>query len=223
MTIRVLLADDHAMVRAGFRMILAAEPDIEVVGEAENGREAIEVARWRRPNIVLMDVQMPILDGIEATRQIVGVAQNEAAPRVLILTTFELDEYVYDALVAGASGFLLKNGPPEQLVEAVRTVAAGGGLLAPKVTRRVIEAFSRRARSPHLRNQLDSLTEREREILRLVADGLTNREIADRLVVGEATVKTHISNVLGKLGLRDRVQAVIFAYESGLVEPGVAR
>ena len=227
--LRVLLADDQAMVRAGFRLILESEPEIEVVGEAEDGATAITAAAALRPDVVLMDIQMPVMDGLAATRRILtrtptqarGLVEGAAdPPRVLILTTFERDEYIFEALRAGASGFLLKNAPPEDLIEAVRVVAAGDALLAPSVTRRIIAEFARRPAPTDRAEELARLTEREIETLRLVARGLTNAEIADRLFVGEATVKTHVSNVLTKLGLRDRVQAVVFAYEGGLVHPG---
>ncbi len=219
MSIRVLLADDQAMVRAGFRLILESEPDIAVVGEAEDGRQALAAARSLRPDVVLMDVQMPVMDGLAATRELLG--PPAALPtRVLILTTFERDDYVFAALRAGASGFLLKNAPPEDLIEAVRVVAAGNALLAPSVTRRIIEEFAKRPAPTDHAEEVARLTERELEILRLLARGLTNAEIATRLYVGEATVKTHVSNVLAKLDLRDRVQAVVFAYESGLAQPG---
>ncbi len=214
--IRVLLADDQALVRAGFRMILKAEPDIEVVGEAGDGIEAVARARELAPDVVLMDIRMPIVDGIEATRQVV---RDDASPRVLVLTTFDLDEYVYGALRAGASGFLLKDAPEEQLVSAIRVIATGGSLFAPSVTRRLIEEFSRRM-EPSSPPQLDELTTRELEVLRLVARGLTNGEIAASLVVSEHTVKTHVAHLLRKLDLRDRTQAVVVAYESGLVRPG---
>jgi len=215
--IRVLLVDDQAMVRGGFRMILEAEDDLDVVGEAADGAAAIEAVRRLRPDVVLMDIQMAGMDGLEATRRIVG-GPDGATTRVVILTTFEVDAYVFEAIRSGASGFVLKNAPPEDLVGAVRAVADGGALLAPTVTRRLIEAFVAATPAPPSdRGPLAGLTEREREVLVLVARGLTNAEIADRLVVGEATVKTHVSNVLSKLGLRDRVQAVVFAYESGLV------
>ena len=209
--IRVVIADDQAMMRAGFRMILEAQPDIEVVGEAGDGVEAVDVATRLRPDVVLMDIRMPRLDGVEATRRLTG-------QRVLILTTFGLDEYIVDTLRAGASGFLLKDAPPEELVRAVRVVAAGDALLSPAVTRRLLDSVVPRMSSPQRESPraLEDLTEREREVLRLVAQGLSNREIADRLVVGEATVKTHVSHVLMKLGLRDRVQAVVLAYEVGL-------
>jgi DNA-binding NarL/FixJ family response regulator len=212
--VRVVIADDQAMMRAGFRMILEAQPDIEVVGEAGDGVEAVDVATRLRPDVVLMDIRMPRLDGVEATRRLTG-------QRVLILTTFGLDEYVVDTLRAGASGFLLKDAPPEDLVRAVRVVAAGDALLSPAVTRqlldRVAAGLDAAPREPPA--ALSELTERELEVLRLVAQGLSNHEIAERLVVGEATVKTHVSRVLMKLGLRDRVQAVVFAYEAGLVRP----
>ncbi len=209
--IRVLVADDQAMMRAGFRMILEAQPDIEVVGEAEDGLVAVETATRVRPDVVLMDIRMPRLDGVEATRRLAG-------HKVLILTTFGLDEYIVDTLRAGASGFLLKDAPPEELVRAVRVVAAGDALLSPAVTRRLLDQVVPRLDSPERESPpaLAELTEREREVLRLVAQGLSNREIAERLVVGEATVKTHVSHVLMKLGLRDRVQAVVLAYEVGL-------
>jgi DNA-binding NarL/FixJ family response regulator len=215
-TIRVALVDDHAMVRAGLRLLLDAEPDIEVVGEAPDGSEALELVRWRRPDVVLMDVQMPRVDGIEATRAITAAGTS----RVIILTTFDLDEYVFAGLRAGASGFLLKNAPADDLVAAIRTVAAGEALLAPSVTRRVIEAFSRRRAPAEAARDLDRLSFREREVLVLVARGQSNAEVATALFVGEATVKTHLSSIYSKLALRDRVGAVIYAYESGLVEPG---
>lgn len=218
MSIRVLLVDDQAMVRAGFRMILETEDDITVVGEAANGAEALEVTRRVQPDVVLMDVQMPVMDGIEATRQLLaGTASGTA--RVMILTTFERDEYVFEALRAGASGFLLKNAPPEDLIDAIRIIADGQALLAPSVTRRLIEEFTRQpATTPAVRpDALRTLTERETEVLHLVARGRSNTEIADALFVSEATIKTHVSNVLAKLDLDNRVQAVIFAYESGLV------
>jgi DNA-binding NarL/FixJ family response regulator len=219
--VRVVLADDQAMVRAGFRLILEAEGDIQVVGEAADGRQAVEVVRRTRPDIVLMDVQMPRLDGLSATRELLEGPPGGHLPRVIILTTFETDEYIFEALRAGACGFLLKNAPAEDLVSAIRAVVAGGALLAPSVTRRIIGEFSRRqVTAPASRAALAQLTDREHEVLVLLAQGLTNAEIADRLVVAEATVKTHVSSVLGKLELRDRVQAVIFAYESGLLGPG---
>ena len=214
MTVRVLLADDHALARTGLRMVLDAEPDIEVVGEAATGRQAVHSAGRLAPDVVLMDVRMPEMDGIAATRSIVA---GEDAPRVLILTTFDLDEYVYDALAAGASGFLLKDAGPEQLIHAIRVVAAGDALLAPSVTRRLIDELvvPGRRRVGTVR-ELDELTPREREVLGLVAQGLSNAEIAELLVVEETTVKTHVSRLLAKLGLRDRVQAVVLAYELGV-------
>jgi DNA-binding NarL/FixJ family response regulator len=221
-SIRVLIADDQALVRAGFRMVLDEEPDIEVVGEAANGRQAVHSVGRLKPEVVLMDVRMPELDGIAATREIVS-GEGEQTARVLILTTFDLDEYVYDALAAGASGFLLKDVPPEQLAAGIRVVASGEALLAPSVTRRLIEDFSR-AR-PARREPpagFDELTPRELEVFRLLARGMSNAEIAESLIVGETTVKTHVARVLTKLGLRDRVQAVVLAYESGLVTPGQA-
>lgn len=220
--LRVLLADDQAMVRGGFRLILESEPGIIVAGEAGDGTQAVALARSLRPDVVLMDIQMPILDGLAATRRILGEPFGSAPPKVLILTTFERDEYVFEALRAGASGFLLKNAPPEDLIEAVRVVVAGDALLAPSVTRRIIEEFARRAPVPPRSPALDGLTEREVDVLRELARGLSNAEIAERLFVGEATVKTHVSHLLAKLSLRDRAQAVVFAYESGLVRPGMA-
>jgi DNA-binding NarL/FixJ family response regulator len=215
---RVLIADDQALVRAGFRMVLEAEDDIAVVGEAANGEQAIHGAQRLCPDVVLMDIRMPELDGIAATRRIAG--GGDSAPRVLILTTFDLDEYVYDALGAGASGFLLKDSPPEQLVTAIRVVAGGEALLAPSVTSRLIEQFARtHAGARKNPPGLDELTARELEVFGLVARGLSNAEIAAELVVGETTVKTHVARLLAKLGLRDRVQAVVLAYESGLVSP----
>jgi len=217
--LRILIVDDQALVRAGFRMILEAEPDFEVVGEAADGREAVDDVQRLRPDVVLMDVRMPGVDGIAATRRLLD--RNTAA-KVLMLTTFDMDEYVYEALRAGASGFLLKDVPPEQLVAGIRAVASGDALLAPSVTRRMIEEYVRRppdaARTPP--PALADLTAREREVLELMARGRSNAEIADEFVVSETTVKTHVAHVLSKLGLRDRVQAVVFAYESGLVQPG---
>jgi DNA-binding NarL/FixJ family response regulator len=216
---RVLIADDQALVRAGFRKLLESAPGIEVVGEASDGREAVDQARRLRPSIVLMDIRMPRLDGIEATRRLTG--SDGDAIRVLILTTFGLDDYVYDALRAGASGFMLKDAPPEELLAAIEVVARGDALIAPAVTRSVIEEFVRRspAHSPPA-PLLDELTVREREVLELLARGLSNAEIAGRLVVSDGTVKTHVAHVLSKLGVRDRVQAVILAYESGVITPG---
>jgi DNA-binding NarL/FixJ family response regulator len=216
-TIRILLVDDQALVRAGFAMILSAADDLEVVGEAADGQDAILAARRTRPDVVLMDIRMPRMDGIEATRALVALP---ATPRVLILTTYSLDEYVYAALRAGASGFLLKDAPPEELRRAVRVVAAGDALLSPSVTRRLLSDFARGAEpAPADATDLEVLTGREREVLTLVAEGLSNGEIADRLVVGEATVKTHVGHIFAKLGLRDRVQAVVVAYRTGLVRP----
>jgi DNA-binding NarL/FixJ family response regulator len=220
-TIRILLADDQEMVRAGFRMILDTEDDLEVVGEAANGEKAVWEAEQRRPDVVLMDIQMPVVDGLEATRRIVA-SPATAATRVLILTTFERDDYIYEALQAGASGFLLKNASPEELIYAVRVVAAGDALLAPSVTRRLLGAMSRPRSRPGLAEPLATLTEREEEVLLGIAAGLSNAELAERLILGEATIKTHVSRVLMKLDLRDRVQAVAFAYESGLVQPGAS-
>jgi DNA-binding NarL/FixJ family response regulator len=217
MTIRVLIADDQAMVRAGLSLILRPHEDIEIVGEAGDGHEAVEAARTLRPDVVLMDVRMPRVDGIEATRRLLsGDAPHH--PRVLVLTTFDLDEYVYDALRAGAGGFMLKDEPPDHLVAGIRTVAAGDALLAPAVTRRLIEEFIRRpAVHPFDGSRLAELTPREREILELLARGRSNDEIAQQLYLSRATVKTHVGNVFMKLDLRDRAQAVVFAYESGLV------
>jgi DNA-binding NarL/FixJ family response regulator len=216
--IRTVVVDDQALVRTGFGMILDSEPDIEVVGEAADGRDGIELCRRHRPDVVLMDIRMPGLDGIEATRTITG--DPSVPTRVLILTTFDLDEYVYDALRAGASGFLLKDTPPDDLIAAVRVLAGGEALLAPSVTRRVIEEFAAAGGGYRTLDGLGELTEREVEVLRLMARGLSNVEIAEHLFLGETTVKTHVSRVLTKLGLRDRVQAVVAAYESGLVRPG---
>jgi DNA-binding NarL/FixJ family response regulator len=218
MTIRVVVADDQGMVRSGFSTLLNAQPDIKVIGEAVNGQDAIARAAELRPDVILMDVRMPVLDGLQATRRI---AATDDPPRILILTTFDLDDYVYEALRAGASGFLLKDASAGELAEAVRVVAAGDGLLAPGVTRRLIAEFARMGgpRAPARKNIKD-LTDRETEVLALVARGMANGEIASYLVVAEQTVKTHVSRVLTKLGLRDRAQAVVFAYESGLVRPG---
>lgn len=215
-TIRVLIADDQALVRTGFRMILDAQRDIDVVGEAIDGRDAIRHHERLSPDVVVMDVRMPTMDGIEATRRLVAL---DPPARVLILTTFDLDEYVYEALRAGASGFLLKDRPPEELVAAVRVIAGGEALLAPSVTRRLIEEFARRAPSSS-RTDLADLTDRERDVLVLMARGLSNGEIAHSLYVAETTVKTHVGRILSKLRVRDRVQAVVLAYESGLVRPG---
>jgi DNA-binding NarL/FixJ family response regulator len=219
-SIRVLIADDQALVRAGFRKILEADSQIEVVAEAADGLEAVEATRRLGPDVVLMDIRMPNLDGLEATRRLLdGDGQKT---RVLILTTFGLDEYVYEALRAGASGFLLKDAPPEDLLSAVHVIDRGDALLDPSITRAVIEEFARRPLRTDLAGKLEGLTPREREVLELLARGLSNAEIAARFVVSEGTVKTHVASVFRKLGLRDRVQAVIYAYESGLVEPGVA-
>jgi DNA-binding NarL/FixJ family response regulator len=217
MTVRVLLADDQELVRTGFRMILETQADLEVVGDASDGVEAVAATRRLQPDVVLMDIRMPNLDGLQATTQIMA---GRSASRVLILTTFDLDEYVYQALTAGASGFLLKNAPPEQLIGAVRVVAAGDALLAPSITRRVIEQFVRLP-PPGATNAIAGLTDREQEVLKLIARGLSNGEIAAELYVSDATVKSHVAHLLAKLQLRDRVQAVVFAYESGLVRPGV--
>jgi DNA-binding NarL/FixJ family response regulator len=216
-SVRVLIADDQPLIRAGFRMILDAEPDIEVVGEAATGAEAVATARERRPDVVLMDIRMPDLDGIEATRRILA-DNRQPQTKVLILTTFDLDEYVYDALRAGASGFLLKDVPVHQLAAAVRTVGDGDALLAPSITRRLIEQFA--APQPAAASGLDELTPRELEVFRLLATGMTNKEIATELIVGETTVKTHVTRILMKLGVRDRVQAVVLAYETGVIRPG---
>jgi DNA-binding NarL/FixJ family response regulator len=218
-SIKVLLADDQAMVRAGFRMILESEPDIEVVGEAEDGEQATAATRRLRPDVVLMDIQMPGENGLQATRRI--TERPGQTSRVVILTTFERDEYIFEALRSGASGFLLKNAPPEQLVHAVRVAATGDALLAPSVTRRIIEQFASQPTRPELVAPLQSLTQREREVLVLLARGNSNAELAAELFVTEGTIKTHVSSLLAKLGLRDRVQAVVLAYESGLVTPGV--
>jgi DNA-binding NarL/FixJ family response regulator len=219
--ISVLIADDQALVRAGFRAILELQPGITVCGEATDGRDAIDIARKRHPTVVLMDIQMPDIDGLEATRRIVAEAGDRPIA-VLMLTTFDLNEYVYEALRAGASGFLLKDVLPEDLVAAVRVVAAGDGLIAPTITKRLIEQFARAAPPSTPPPELESLTPREHEVLILVARGLSNAEIADELVLSEATVKTHVKRILAKLGVRDRVQVVVLAYESGVVAPGDA-
>lgn len=214
MTIRVVVADDQAMVRAGFQMLLAGEPDIDVVGEASNGREAVERSLRLRPDLVLMDIRMPELDGLEATRRLLAA---DDTVRVLILTTFDLDEYIFEALRAGASGFVLKDDPPDQLISAIHTVARGDALLSPGVTKRVIDHFTRRPRvvAPP---GLGDLTDREAEVFRLIARGLSNSEIGDELFISETTVKTHITHILQKLQLRDRVQAVVLAHEMGLLD-----
>ena len=216
MSVKVLLVDDQQLIRAGFRMILDAEADIEVVGECSDGTQAIDSAARLNPDVVLMDIRMPELDGLEATRRI--LAEDRGA-RILILTTFDLDEYVYEALRAGASGFVLKDDSPEQLIAAIRTVAAGDALLSPTVTRRVIQKFAGMPR-PAPPKELDELSEREREVFRLVVRGLSNAEIGQELFISETTVKTHVTHILSKLGLRDRVQAVVLAYQTGLVSQG---
>jgi len=217
--IRVLIADDQALVRTGFRVILDAEPDLQVVGEAGDGREAVDLVQQKRPDVVLMDIRMPNLDGIEATRRI---AAGDGAPRVLILTTFDLDDYVYEALRAGASGFLLKDARADELRQAIRMVASGDALLSPAITRRLIESYTRRPPPTMHPAPLAELTPRELEVLRHVARGLSNGEIASELVVGDATIKTHVARIFSKLDLHDRAQAVVLAYESGLVQPGEA-
>ncbi|MDP9794794.1 DNA-binding NarL/FixJ family response regulator [Catenuloplanes nepalensis] len=217
--IRILIADDQPMIRSGVRVILESQPDLTVVGVAANGREAIERCRALRPDVVLMDVRMPELDGLAATRELLGA--GEPAPRVLMLTTFDIDDYVYEALRAGASGFLLKDSEPEELMRAVRVVARSESLLAPTITRRLIENFlDSRPPEPASSPALDSLTDREREVLRHMAMGMSNAEIAKALFIAEQTTKTHVSRILNKLGLRDRVHAVVFGYENGLVTPG---
>jgi DNA-binding NarL/FixJ family response regulator len=218
-SVRVLIVDDQALVRAGFRMILDAQPDIEVVGEAADGEVAIRLARRFRPDVILMDVRMPGLDGLEATRRLLGSAEG-TPPRIVILTTFDVDEYVYAALQSGASGFLLKDVSPEQLVAAVRTVSVGDALLAPSITRRLVERFARPgpvALDPSA-SAVAALTARETEVFRLVARGMSNAEIADALVVSEATVKTHVAGILAKLNIRNRAQAIVLAYETGVVQ-----
>lgn len=217
--IKVMLADDQGLVRAGFRALLDAQADIEVVGEAGDGAEAVAQAKLLRPDVILMDIRMPGLDGLAATRQI-AAEPRLAEIRIIILTTFELDEYVFDALRGGASGFLVKDTEPVELIHAVRAVAAGDALLSPSVTRRLIAEFATRAKNPAPSVQLNALTDREREVMALVGEGLTNEEIAARLVVSPATAKTHVSRTMVKLGARDRAQLVVFAYETGLVKPG---
>jgi DNA-binding NarL/FixJ family response regulator len=220
MSIRILIADDQGLVRTGFRMILDAEPDLDVVGEAVDGREAVDKAKAAKPDVILMDIRMPELDGIEATRRIVAEG-GEDAPKILMLTTFDLNEYVYEALRAGASGFLLKDVPAEQLADGVRVVAAGEALLAPSVTRRLLSEFAQaRPRDAAPPPAFDELTPRELEVFRLIARGMSNAEVAQELIVSETTVKTHVARVLMKLGLRDRIQAVVLAYESGIIQPG---
>jgi DNA-binding NarL/FixJ family response regulator len=219
MSIRVLIADDQAMVRAGFRMILEIQDDMEVVGEAADGAETIGAVKKLKPDIVLMDIQMPGMDGLEATQRIVEM-RDEVPTKVLILTTFERDDYIFEALRTGACGFLLKNATPEDLVAAIRTVAEGNALLAPSVTRRVIAKFAQKPKPRDYKDFLDRLTTRELDILKSIARGQTNAEIARELFIGEATVRTHVSNLLSKLELRDRVQIVAFAYESGIIQPG---
>ncbi|MYV97353.1 response regulator transcription factor [Streptomyces sp. SID3343] len=223
MTIRVILVDDQPLLRTGFRMILEAEPDIAVVGEAADGEQAVEQVRALQPDVVLMDIRMPRMDGVEATRRIAGSGrEGESQARVLVLTTFDLDEYVVEALRAGASGFLLKDVPADDLVTAIRVIAEGEALLAPSITRRLLDMYAARLPSAEdpTPDTLAMLTEREVEVLRLVARGMSNAEIAAELYVSETTVKTHVGHVLTKLGLRDRVQAAVYAYESGLVRPG---
>jgi DNA-binding NarL/FixJ family response regulator len=223
MTITVLIADDQAMIRAGFAALLSAQPDLDVIGEAGDGREAIRLCRELRPDLVLMDVRMPVLDGLAATRELLGPDAGSTPPRVLMLTTFDIDDYVYEALRSGASGFLLKDASPADLIAAVRIVAAGDALLAPSITRRLIEDFARtRPMSRPSTTRLDKLTPRETEVLGLIAQGRSNGEIAAYLVLAEQTVKTHVSRILDKLDLRDRAQAVVYAYESGLITPGEA-
>jgi DNA-binding NarL/FixJ family response regulator len=219
MGIKVLLVDDQAMVRAGFRMIIEMQNDMEVVGEAVDGAEAIKSVKKLRPDVVLMDIQMPDMDGLEATRRIVEM-HDEVATRVLILTTFERDDYIFEALRAGACGFLLKNATPEDLVAGIRVVSEGNALLGPSVTRRVIARFAQRPKPRDYTDSLKELTSREIDIVRYLARGKTNSEIAEELFLSEATVRTHVSNILSKLDLRDRVQVVIFAYESNMVQPG---
>jgi DNA-binding NarL/FixJ family response regulator len=219
-TIRVLIADDQELVRTGFRVILDAEPDITVAGEAADGREAVEAARSRRVDVVVMDIRMPAMDGIEATRRI--ATNGDGAPRILILTTFDLDEYVFEAMRAGASGFLLKDAGADELLHAVRVVAAGDALLAPSITRRLIADYARRPAPQQQPQAMSDLTPRELDVLRLMARGLANADIARELYIGDATVKTHIARIFAKLGLHDRAQAVVLAYESGLVQPGAA-
>ena len=220
MEVRVLIADDQPLMRTGLAKVLGSDPNVRLVGEAADGHQAVEAVRLHKPDVVLMDIRMPIIDGLEATRRIVA---SEVGSRVLILTTYDLDEYVFRALRAGASGFILKDRPPEELLDAIAVVAGGDALLSPSVTRRMVEEFARRPGLEEAPAELSELTARELEVLCLVAGGRSNREVADVLVVSEATVKTHVGSVLSKLGLRDRVQAVVFAYEHGVVTPGEAR
>ncbi|MPY97114.1 MAG: response regulator [Actinophytocola sp.] len=215
--IRVVLVDDQELMRVGFRMVLGAQSDINVIAEAGDGEAAVRLAEEHRPDVVLMDVRMPVLDGVEATRRIIAAG----TARVLVMTTFDLDEYVYSALRDGASGFLLKDTPPDELVFAIRSVASGDAVVSPSITRRLLDRFVDSAGAPHDAGVLDALTEREREVLALVARGLSNTEIAGKLFLSEATVKTHVGRILAKLDLRDRVQAVVLAYETGLARPGV--
>ena len=219
--IKVLLVDDQVLVRKGFRLLLEAEEDMDVVGEAENGVVAISQIRVTNPDVVLMDIQMPIMDGLAATRKIKDT-KHETSPKVLILTTFEKDEYVFEALRSGASGFLLKNASPDELINAIRIIADGDALLAPSITRRIIAEFAKKSSNEKQKKKLEQLTGREAEVLQLLAKGHTNAEMAVSLFISEATVKTHVSNLFTKLDLRDRVQAVVFAYESGLVQPGMS-
>jgi DNA-binding NarL/FixJ family response regulator len=221
MTVRVLVADDQALIRAGLVALLRAAPGIDVVGEAGDGAEAVAIATETRPDVVLMDIRMPVMDGIAATRRLLA-QDGEDRPRVVVLTTFDLDEYVYTALGAGASGFLLKDTPPQRIIAAVHTIAAGDMLITPRITHRLVEAFAGHHRAVAVRAELRHLTAREAEVLRLVGNGLSNAEIADRLVLSEATVKTHVKRVMGKLGLSSRAQAVVVAYESGLIVPSAA-
>ncbi|AIJ27070.1 response regulator [Amycolatopsis methanolica] len=216
--IRVVVVDDQELMRVGFRMVLGAQEDIDLVGEAGNGADAVSLAGSLRPDVVLMDVRMPVMDGVEATKRIV----EEGTSRVLVMTTFDLDEYVYAALQNGASGFLLKDTPPDHLVSALRSVASGDAVVSPSVTRRLLDRFMSGGAPPRDEAELDVLTEREREVLVLIAKGLSNVEIAEKLFLSEATVKTHVGRILAKLGLRDRVQAVVLAYETGLIRPGLA-
>jgi len=219
-TVRVVIADDQALVRTGFRAIVSHEPDLDVVGEAGDGRAAVEQVRLHRPDVVLMDIRMPGMDGLEATRLLTA---DRSTARVLVLTTFDLDEYVFAALRAGASGFLLKDAPADQLLTAIRVIAAGDALIAPSVTRRLIAEFANQPTPTDRPAQLEALTPRERDVLRLLARGMSNSEIAAALFLGDATIKTHVSRILTKLGLRDRVQAVVLAYESGLTRPGLSQ